>query len=101
MQGLLFGASEDGSSVYLVAQGVLADNENGNGERAKPAPTTCMSCTKRRRQLDTTFIADALQRRQPRVGRQQARRTPRILTARVSPDGRYLAFMSGREPDGI
>ena len=35
VQGLLFGASEDGSEVYFVAEGVLAANENGNGEHAE------------------------------------------------------------------
>src|SRR5262249_50301579 len=35
MQGLVFGVSEDGSSAYLVAQGVLSEYENGNGERAQ------------------------------------------------------------------
>src|SRR5262249_45890866 len=35
VQGLLLGTSENGSSVYLVAQGVLAKNENGHRERAE------------------------------------------------------------------
>ena len=36
VQGFVLGASEDGSSVYIVAKGVLAAGENGNGEAAAP-----------------------------------------------------------------
>ncbi len=37
VQGFVFGASKDATSVYFAAQGVLASNENGNGETATPA----------------------------------------------------------------
>src|SRR5262249_49990738 len=36
VQGFAFGASDDGTVIYLLAQGVLAENENGNGETATP-----------------------------------------------------------------
>ena len=42
VQGLLFGTSQDGTSTYFVAQGLLASNENGNHKRRSRARTTCM-----------------------------------------------------------
>jgi hypothetical protein len=37
VKGVL-GTSEDGSYVYFAAKGVLAENENGGGEKAQPQP---------------------------------------------------------------
>ena len=57
MQGFIFGASEDGTSVYLVAQGVLAANENGNGETAANGKDNLYELHYDGSQWSTTFIA--------------------------------------------
>jgi hypothetical protein len=93
VQGLLFGVSEDGASVYLIAQGVLASNENGNGETALPGEDNLYELHHDGTQWSRTFLATLSE--EDRVewsGNQIANTT--YLTARVSPNGRYLAFMS-------
>ena len=100
MQGFLLGASEDGTSVYLVAQGVLAGNENGNGETAEAGQGQPLRAALRAaRNGRRTFIADAVKRRQPEWEGNEIADTA-FLTARVSPNGRYLAFMSAASPTG-
>ena len=99
VQGFVFGASEDGTSVYLVAQGVLADNENGNGEAAACRQEQPVWAALRRRAVDDDVHRDALHRRQPGVGR-QPHREQRL------PDGARLAERAlsgvhvGGEPTG-
>ena len=110
VQGLVPGASEDGASVYFVANGVLTSAPNANGETAQrghcpqfhleaeeaPAGTTCNLYVKHGSQEGEapTFI-----------GRLSIDDLPdwennnfnlEYLTDRVSPDGRYFAFMSDR-----
>ena len=99
VQGFLFGASKDGTSIYLVAQGVLAGNENGNDEtaRAGQGQPVCAA-------LSTGAH-----------GRRRSSRRSRTKTApsgkadtrehRVSDgaglaNGRYLAFMSAASLTG-
>ena len=100
MQGFLFGASEDGSSVYLVAQGVLAANENGNGERGEAGKDNLYELHFDGATWTTTFIAALSSEDSPEWEGNKIADTA-FLTARVSPNGRYLAFMSSCEPDGI
>jgi NHL repeat-containing protein/WD40 repeat protein len=101
VQGMVFGASEDGRFVYFVADGVLA---------AGGAPGDCQSsqlassqCSINLYMYDTVandrrFIATL-------SGEDRPGWAPTFeylggLTARVSPDGRYLAFMSDRSLTG-
>jgi DNA-binding beta-propeller fold protein YncE len=113
--GFVPGTSEEGSIVYFVANGVLSSAPSPEGETAAggdcnpnenvgaPPPGTC-----------NLYV-------EQRNGRTGEWETPRLvallsaedvpdwgmgpnflanLTSRVSPDGRYLAFMSDREPTG-
>jgi hypothetical protein len=93
VQYFVLGASEDGSSVYLIAQGVLAANRNGNGEAARAGEENLYELHYDGAKWSTTFIAtlsreDSGEWEGFRVG------NTAHLTARVSPNGRYLAFMS-------
>jgi DNA-binding beta-propeller fold protein YncE len=93
VQGLLFGASEDGSSVYFVARGVLAANENSNGEAAVTGGENLYELHQEGAEWRTTFIAALSGEDSPEwEGGEHA--DTAFLTARVSPNGRYLAFMS-------
>jgi hypothetical protein len=99
VQGLLFGASEDGSSVYLVAQGVLAGNESGIGEKAEAGKDNLYQLHLAGASWSTTFIAQLAGEDSPEwEGNRLA--DSAFLTARVSPNGRYLAFMSAASPTG-
>ena len=93
VQGLLFGVSEDGTSVYLVAQGVLAANHNGNGEAAANGKDNLYALREEGGQWSTTFIATLSGEDGPEWEANQNLDSA-YLTARVSPNGRYLAFMS-------
>ncbi len=99
VQGFLFGMSDNGTSGYLVAQGVLATNENGNGEKAEPAKNNLYELHFDGSKWSRTFIAtlsseDAAEWE----GKKEANTA--FLTARVSPNGRYLAFMSAASATG-
>lgn len=89
------GASEDGSSIYFVAAGALTGSQaNEHGEEAQPGQPNLYE----RRQGVTTFVAslspldsgDWSGSREDLLG----------LTARLSPNGRWLAFMSQRSLTG-
>jgi sugar lactone lactonase YvrE len=103
VQGMIFGASEDGSSVYLVAQGVLASNENGNGEIAEAGRYNLYALQE---QTDgewaRTFIAQLAAEDMPEwdEGKTVIPADSAFSTARVSPNGRYLAFMSAASITG-
>ena len=100
MQGFILGASEDGASVYLVAQGVLASNENGNRERAEAGRDNLYELHYAAGHWSTTFIATLSGEDSPEWDGAQHANTA-YLTARVSPNGRYLAFMSAAQPDRL
>jgi WD40-like Beta Propeller Repeat len=93
VQNFIFGAAENGSSIYLLAQGVLATNENGNGETAQPAEDNLYQLKYEGSLWTTTFIATLSSEDSPEWEGNKIADTA-YLTARVSPDGRYLAFMS-------
>jgi phosphodiesterase/alkaline phosphatase D-like protein len=93
VQNFIFGVNEDGSILYLVAQGVLAGNENGNGERATAGQNNLYELHRDNSKWTTTFIATLSGEDSPEwEGNGQA--DTAFVTARVSPSGRYLAFMS-------
>jgi hypothetical protein len=75
------GASEDGSDVYFVAGGVLADNENANKEKAQPGEGNLYSDDNGM----VSFIA-TLEHGDKKVGEEGQ--------VRVSANGAYVAFVS-------
>jgi sugar lactone lactonase YvrE len=93
VQNLLLGVGGDGAAVYLVAQGVLAGNENGNGETAQVGKNNLYRLQYDGSQWTTTFIATLSGDDSPEWEANNNVNTS-FLTARVSPNGRYLAFMS-------
>jgi DNA-binding beta-propeller fold protein YncE len=99
VQGFLFGASEDGSSVYLVAQGMLAGNQNGNGEAAEAGKDNLYASHFDGSHWVSTFIAQLSSEDSAEWEGSKLANTA-YLTARVSPNGRYLAFMSAASPTG-
>jgi len=96
VQGDVMGTSRDGSFVYFVADGVLA---------AGATPGNCHSESGESCNLyvshdgTTTLIATLSNedRNDWAAGREQ---DLGFMTSRVSPDGRYLAFMSNRSLTG-
>jgi NHL repeat len=99
VQGLIFGSSQDGASVYLVAQGVLAGNANGNGETATSGADNLYGLRLGEKGWATTFIARLAGQDKPEWEGARLADTA-YVTARVSPDGRYLAFMSSAPVTG-
>jgi hypothetical protein len=86
-EGVL-GASEDGTYVYFAASGVLGD---GAARGATQGPNLYEY-----HEGVTTFIASLHGEEQPEVNWLQAAKRE----SRVSPDGRYLAFVSNRSLTG-
>jgi hypothetical protein len=93
VQGLMLAASEDGTSVFLIAHGVLASNANGNGEHATPGRDNLYEIHYDGTHWTRTFIATLSEADSPEWEGNQSGDTA-YLTARVSPNGRYFAFMS-------
>jgi sugar lactone lactonase YvrE len=107
------GSSEDGSYVYFVANGVLG---NGSGRGAKQG--NCIDASKASNQTcnlyvehrdaathswdEPVFIAALSAEDEADWDGQQGGQTENLanMTARVSPNGRYLAFMSDRSLTG-
>lgn len=114
VQYLLAGASEDGSTIYFVANGVLSSEPNGDGEKAVPGgcspslPIPGATCNLYVSHYDgetkswgTTFIAALSNDDKPDWGESSlAGEGLSVLTARVAPNGEYLAFMSDRSLTG-
>jgi hypothetical protein len=103
LQGPVIGAGEDKSngqitSLYFVAGGVLAENENANHEKAVSGADNLYVTQRSGSAWTTSFIA-ALS---PEDGHDWEALGKGLgeLTARVSPDGEYLAFMSDRSLTG-
>ncbi len=99
VQGFIFGASADRTSIYFVAQGVLASNENGNGETAQATKNNLYELHFEGGKWASTFIA-ALSSEDSLEWEGSKLANSAYLTARVSPNGRYLAFMSNGSPTG-
>jgi hypothetical protein len=98
VQGLVQGASEDGSYVYFVANGVLASGASpGNCGYVPPASATCNLYV--RRGGATRFIA-ALAGDDQQWSSESTNAELEYVTARVSPNGRWFAFMSARSLTG-
>ena len=102
VQGPLAGVSEDGSYVYFVADGQLGSTAAEgavNGDCTEPYPTPGERCNLYVYHDGTDRLVAVLSGED---GPDWLRGTPNRpeLTARVSPDGRYLAFMSNRNLTG-
>ena len=68
VQGSVLGASEDGSSVYVVAKGVLAVNENSRGETAQSGQDNLYGLHYRRHGMDAHVHRGAVRRRRSGLG---------------------------------
>jgi DNA-binding beta-propeller fold protein YncE len=107
--GLLPGTSEDGTTVYFVANGVLTTTPNQEGEAASPGHCAeeeklpGASCNLYVEHFDSatqtweapTFIGRLSGADSPDWG-EVSRLDLGEVTDRVSPDGNYFAFMSQR-----
>jgi hypothetical protein len=111
VQNLVLGSSEVGSYLYFVATGVLSDVANGEGERAVPGAENLYVSHYAGGEWTTRFIAalsseDApdwnMREEEEEAGQRYTTNSAdlRYLTARVSPDGRYVAFMSEKSLTG-
>jgi hypothetical protein len=99
VQGAVLGTSEDGAYVYFVATGVLSDQPNSTGQRAvADAPNVYEDhngAIKLIAVLSSKDKNDWAQEPNLRFVHELERQT-----TRVSPDGRYLAFMSDQSLTG-
>ena len=102
VQGAPLGVSEDGSSLFVVAQGVLAENENAEGETARSGQDNLYELHYEDTEWKRTFIAMLSGEDSPDWdrGANVSDENPAFQTARVSPNGEYLAFMSDRSLTG-
>jgi hypothetical protein len=112
--GLVPGASEDGSTVYFVANGVLTTTPNARGEHA--APGHCITTAEEASALPSGATCNLYMQRNAQEGQpptfvanlsaedapdwQSNNANLEYVTSRVSPDGRYFAFMSNRRLTG-
>ncbi|HEY2142009.1 MAG TPA: hypothetical protein VGG98_08115 [Solirubrobacteraceae bacterium] len=99
VQGAVLGASEDGSYVYFVAQGILAEGASpGNCEESGSVSVgTCNLYVYHAGR--TKLVATPAGEDSPDWAKGFSEH-PNVLTARVSPNGQWLAFMSQRSLTG-
>jgi NHL repeat/WD40-like Beta Propeller Repeat len=101
MLGAAIGASEDGRYVYFVARGALVEGASSGGSCPTEGEGQCANLYVADTQAQSTQLvavlsgADAADWRASQGGRDLAE-----MSARVSPNGRYLAFMSERPLTG-
>ncbi len=91
VQRLIPGVSEDGEYAYVVAGGVLTTGANAYGETATAGAENLYELHLQGESWQPTFIATLSGSDYPDWGGYGELTG---LTSRVSPDGRYLAFMS-------
>jgi hypothetical protein len=84
VQGVI-GASDDGSYIYFVAKGVLSEEEGPTGQKATEGSYNLYL----NHEGKTSFIAQLSTEDLNDWASQ-----PKNLSARVTPDGRHLAFLS-------
>ena len=102
VRGLVLGASEEGTVVYLVAGGVLSTGANGHGEKAQPLANNLYMLRESAGTWSTTFIAQLGGEDRNDFTNRSVNKPNAVseLTARVSPNGEWLAFMSNRQLTG-
>jgi hypothetical protein len=93
VQGQVLAAAEDGSSVYFVATGALAAGGESGADNLYVLRQSGAGWT-------TGFIARLSSEDIPDWGFDKKRPNLINMTARVSPNGNYLAFMSNRSLTG-
>ncbi len=93
VQSTLVGASEDGSYVYFVAKGVLADGATKGQDNLYVSQDNGGEWT-------ITFIATLSSEDQKDWRSGEGGPVLRNITSRVSSNGRYVAFMSDRSLTG-
>ncbi len=104
--GAALGGSEDGSSLYYVAEGELTSVANERGEKAiKGAPNLYMSrYNDESKQWETLFIAGLSFEDSKDWGSEENAGSSEgyleQMTSRVSPNGQYVEFMSDRSLTG-
>jgi DNA-binding beta-propeller fold protein YncE len=103
--GLVLGASEDASYVYFVADGVLGDGAAHGARRGDceqvPGAISTGTCNLYLWHDGTISLVAVLSGEDnPDWGGEAYALSFGGQTSRVSPDGRYLAFMSDRSPTG-
>jgi hypothetical protein len=101
VQETVLGAGEEGRYVYFAAKGALEDGAVSNGSCPRASEGQCVNLyvfdtrTGQRRLVAVLAEADSpdwsVAQGRPNLGR---------VTSRVSPNGRYLAFMSERPLTG-
>jgi hypothetical protein len=84
VQGVI-GASDDGSYIYFVAKGVLSEEEGPTGQKAKEGANNLYL----NHEGKNSFVARLSVEDQNDWASQ-----PKNLSARLTPDGRHLAFLS-------
>jgi hypothetical protein len=108
LQGTVLGASQDGSYIYFVASGVLTSEANSQGAHARPGPSSTnisgpsnIYVLHRQDGVWTThFIANVSSEEEQEQLNGRGVGQTNLLHARVSPNGRFLAFMSGASLTG-
>lgn len=103
VQGLIPGASEDGSSVYVVASGVLTSAPNRRGQSAVAGSPNLYLLREGEAGWSAAFIATLAGEDSTDWGSEgSASGNARLgwVSSRVSPNGRWLAFMSERPLTG-
>ena len=85
VQGSVLGASEDGTSVYFVAKGVLSEAANARGEKAEAGKPNLY--------VDSNGVSEFIATL-AKEDNHDWNEVPASQPTRVSSDGRYLALMS-------
>jgi hypothetical protein len=101
IQGAMLGAGENGSQVYVVAHGVLSDAGNSADEKAVSGGDNLYLVQSSGSKWEAPrFIATLAEADKPDWEGERNEGNLGLMTARVSPNGRYLAFMSARALTG-
>lgn len=96
----VFGAGEDASHLYFLANGVVNDSKNARGESATPAGTCSVEKLKEQHSTQTCDLYEYHDGAVTFIANVSRLRAYAGLMAYTSPDGRYLAFTSVKSPTG-
>jgi NHL repeat len=101
VQGVVMGAAEDASSVYFVARGVPSETASSGGEKAVAGADNLYVERRNAGTWSISFIATLSSEDAPdwQAGGGSGLDLATV-SSRVSPNGRYLAFMSNRSLTG-
>jgi hypothetical protein len=101
VQGVLLGVSEDGRYVYFVANGALADGARaGDCAEGTKAPESCNLYVSHEGDVKLVGTLSGADRPDWERGAETGGAQLTRVTSRVSPSGRFLAFMSNRSLTG-